>query len=374
AGLLVRSFINLQEVKPGFNPQGVLTMQMSLPQSKYRERFQQAAFFDEAIKKISTLPGVEAAGVIDNVPMGGNNSQASFTIEGLQVAPGESSPHGDVHMASPDYFKAIGISLIRGRFFNEHDTMDSSPVVIVDETLAERYWPGEDAIGKRMGAFFDRANGQVRMREIVGVVSHVKQYGLDGKSRVQYYFPLSQRPQPAMFMVVRTTPEPSGMVASVRSAIQSVDRDQPVFRVRTMETIVSESMAQKRFATYLLGIFAAVAMLLAVIGIYGVMSYSVSQRTHEIGIRMALGADQGDVMRLVVGRGMFLAIIGVAVGLAGAFAATRLMESLLFGVTATDTITFVVIPFALAAVASVASYLPARRATRVDPMSALRCE
>lgn len=374
AGLLVRSFINLQEVKPGFNPQGVLTMQMSLPQSKYRERFQQAAFFDEALRKISSLPGVQSAGVVDNVPMGGNNSQASFMIEGLEIAPGQSAPHGDRHLASPDYFKAIGISLIRGRFFSHQDTADSLPVAIIDETLAERYWPGEDPIGKRMGAFFDRINGQVRIREIVGVVSHVKQYGLDGTSRVQYYFPLSQRPQSAMFLVVRTSSEPSSMVASVRGAIQSIDSDQPIFSVKTMEAIVSGSMAQKRFATFLLGIFAVVAMLLASIGIYGVMSYSVSQRTHEIGIRMALGANRSDVLRLVVGRGMLLAVIGVALGLAAAFWATSVMSSLLFGVTATDVTTFVAIPMALAAVASVASYLPARRATRVDPMAALRCE
>jgi predicted permease len=374
AGLLIRSFMRLQEVDPGFRPGNVLTMQVSLPRSKYAERHQQTAFYERALEQIKALPGMESAATVNNIPMSGSSWNASFGIEGLEVPPGEANPHGDPHMISPDYFAAMGIPLLKGRFFTEQDSRDSLPVAIIDQTLADRYWPGEDPIGKRMAAFFDRRDGQLVWRQIVGVVGHVKQYGLDGKSKVQYYFPQPQSPQPQMYFVMRTSTEPSALASAARGAIQSLDGDLPVYRVRNMVQVVSNSVATRRFSMFLLGIFAAVALLLAVVGIYGVISYSVAQRTHEIGIRMAMGAQSSDVLRLVLRQGLMVTIRGVIVGLGVAFVLTRLMDSLLFGVKPTDPVTFAAISLLLTATALFASYIPARRATRVDPMIALRYE
>jgi putative ABC transport system permease protein len=374
AGLLIRSFVTLQKVQPGFNSENVLTMQMSLPRTKYREAHQFNAFFDQVLQKVSGLAGVRSAGIVNNIPMGSNSQNASFFIEGMQIAPGQASPHGDPYMITPAYFETMGIPLLKGRFFNEQDNADSLPVVIIDETLAERYWPNEDPIGKRMAAYFDRKNGQPRLREVVGVVGHTKSYGLDGRSKVQYYFPYSQRSQQSVYLTVRTTSDPLSLVAAVRSAVSSVDSDQPLYNIKTMDEVLSNSMAPQRFSTWMLGIFAAIAMVLAATGIYGVMSYSVSQRTHEIGIRMALGASRGDVLKMVTGRGMVLTSIGVVIGLGAAFGVTQWMSSLLFGVTATDVVTFVSIPLILVIVALVACFIPARRATKIDPIQALRYE
>ena len=374
AGLLIRGFVRLRQVSPGFNPTNVLTMQLSLPRSKYAEKQQIASFFEQTVERVKNLPGVVFAAVGNNLPMTNNNWNASFAVEGLQVAQGEPSPHGDPHMVSPDFFQAMGIPLLSGRYFTEADSKDSLPVAIIDETLAVQYWPDQTPIGKRIAAFFDGPRGERHWREVVGVVGHVKQYGLDGKTKVQYYFPHAQSPQAEMYLIVRTASPRNGMVAAVRSAIDFIDKDQPIYQVSTLEQIVSNSVTQKRFSMYLLGIFAAVALLLAAVGIYGVMSYSVTQRTHEIGIRMALGAQQKDVLALVVRQGMVMTLIGVSLGLAGAFAATRVMESLLFGVGAHDPLTFAGISMLLGAVALTASLIPARRATKVDPMIALRYE
>jgi putative ABC transport system permease protein len=294
-------------------------------------------------------------------------------IEGRPVPPGQSSPHGDRWNASPDYFKTMRIPLIKGRYFTEHDRAGSTPVAIIDETLAAKYWPDEDPVGKRIT--FEGGAANPIWREIVGVVGYVKQRGLENaEPRVQYYIPHRQRTFGGMYLVVRTAGDPASLAPAVRGAIGSIDKDQPVYRVTTMEQMMANSLAQRRFAMLLLGIFAALAMVLAAVGLYGVMSYSVTQRTHEIGIRMALGAKPGDVLKMVVGQGAVLTSIGVGIGLVASFILTRWMAALLFGVSATDPVIFASIAVALSGVALLASYIPARRATKVDPMIALRYE
>jgi putative ABC transport system permease protein len=373
AGLLIRSFVQLQQVNPGFEPRGVLAMQVSLPGSKYREGAQRASFDRQVLEAVRALPGVRSAATITTLPMSGFNQSGSFRIEGRQTPPGESSPHGDRWMPSDDYFQTMGVPLVRGRYFDARDTAEAPGVAIVSEALARKYWPGEDPVGQRIT--FEGGQQAPRWREIVGVVGHVRNEGLEGESRGQYYIPYAQRPNGAdLFLVVRTDAEPSTLAPAVRGAVAGVDRDLPVYRVTTMEKLVAESLAQRRFSMFLFGVFAALALALAVVGLYGVMSYAVAQRTHEIGLRMALGAQSRDVLRMVVGQGMWLVAVGLAVGLAGALALTQLMTSLLYGVSAADPLTYAGIAVLLAAVAFFASYLPARRATKVDPMEALRYE
>jgi putative ABC transport system permease protein len=372
AGLLIKSFVGLQKVNPGFQPEGLLSMQISLSSNKYKEPEQINSFYQETLQKIMALPGVQSAAACSSLPLSGANMSGSFVIEGRTISQGEMGPHGDRWVATAGYYKTMGIPLMKGRYFTEGDNKDSKPVVIIDESLARRYWPDEDPVGKRIT--FEGGRDNPIWREIVGIVGHVKHRSLDGESRVQYYIPQAQRPAGSMFIVVRGTGDPANYSSAVRGAIREVDKDQPVFRVRTMEQMVSDSLAQKRFSTLLLSIFAFVALLLSAVGLYGVISYSVSQRTHEIGIRMALGAQQRDVLKLVVRQGMILALVGVTIGIAAAFALTRVMSTLLFGVSATDPATFIIIPLLLAGVALLASYIPARKATKVDPMVALRYE
>jgi putative ABC transport system permease protein len=372
AGLMLKSFRQLQKVDPGFNPQNVLTMQIALPELKYEEEKQQAIFFHQLLERVESLPGVVSAGISTNLPFR-EDSQSDFNIEGRPepetVRDALIASNGSV---SPNYFRAFGIPVLKGRAFTEQDTADSMPVAVINETLARRYWPNEDPLGKRLrlGAEEDGAP----LCTIVGIVGDVRHYDLDKQPNAELYFPYQQQPKPSMSLVVRTASDPLKIIAAVRNEVQAIDREQPVYNVVTMESRLTESIASRRLSVMLLGIFAVLALVLASVGIYGVVSYSVTQRTHEIGVRMALGAQARDVLRLVVGQGMLIALIGVAVGLTGAFALTRLMSSLLYGVSATDPLTFVVISLTLSLVALVACYLPARRAMKVDPMVALRYE
>ncbi|HEV8700407.1 MAG TPA: ABC transporter permease [Candidatus Polarisedimenticolia bacterium] len=374
AGLLIRSFVRLRAVDPGFRPDHVLTMRLTLPQSRYAEDGQVAAFFDELLRRASALPGVVSAATISNLPMGGDNASASFAIEGLQVQEGQPSPHGDSHVISHDYFRALGIPLVTGRFFEPRDGPEATKVAVIDQVLADRYWPAGDAVGHRMRLYFEGSDDKPVWREIVGVVGHVKKYGLDGRVKEQYYIPSTQMPRRGMTLVLRTATHPASMVPAARGAVRDLDGGLPVFRVETMEQVLDSTLVTRRFAMLLLGIFASVALVLAAVGLYGVISYSVAQRTREIGIRMALGARSGDVVRMVVRHGMKLTAIGLVLGAGAALAVTRFLASLLFAVQPNDLSTFLTIAAILAAVAWWASFLPARRASRIDPMRALREE
>ena len=377
AGLLVKSFTRLLDVDPGFRSQNLLTMQIALPRIKYRDDHQIGTFYQQVLERVKALPGVQAAATVSGLPLSGFVSSGFFGIEGRSVPPGEQWPHADFRAISNEYLQVMGIPLRRGRYFDDHDIPETLKVVVIDDALTRRYWPNEDPVGKRI-SFNQDPNGQPVWREIVGVVGAIKHKALDADYRGALYFPQIQVGGGARrYLVARAASDPTVLVSAARAAIQSVDKDQPIYQVRTMDELVAESVAQKRFSTLLLGLFAAVAMLLAAVGLYGVMSYAVTQRTHEIGVRMALGARRRDVLRLVVGQGMLMALGGVAIGLGAAFAMAKLISgfsSLLFGVRATDATIFLVIPLLLAGVAFVACYLPARRATKVDPMIALRCE
>ncbi len=374
AGLLMRSFIKLQSVDPGFDSRNVLTMQLDLSGPNYKTGTQVIAFHNLLLEKIKALPGVESASTRSFTPVASDASYAylGFVIEGVPLDVANRSV-AYYNAVSPDYFQTMRIPLLKGRQFDHHDVRKALNVAIVNETAARRFFPDGDPIGKRV-SFNDENPTEEDWSTIIGVVKDTKPRSLDGESVAEMYMPYDQQPESIMSLMIRTTNKPETMASAVRSELQSLDGNQPVYSIRTLDSVLSESVATPRFRTFLLGVFAAVALILAVVGIYGVMSYSVSQRKHEIGIRMALGAQGSDVLKLVVGQGMKLALIGVVLGVAGAYGLTRLMSSLLYGVTATDPATFIVIPVILVGVALAACAVPARRATRVDPMIALRYE
>ena len=369
AGLLLRSFIRLAGVDPGFNPHGLLTMRFSLSTARYPQPKQQERFFEDVVRRVQILPGVLSAAVSSFLPLGGGNIFYFFHPEGQPDLGAGKNPISLLGAIHPDYFRTMGIPLQRGRAFNEQDNDDATRVAIIDQSMARRYWPTEDPIGKHI--IYSRENITL---EIVGVVGDVKYSSLDSGANNEMYVPYTQRPWPNMTLEVRTASDPLAFAATVRAQALDVDKEQPVASARTMDRVVADSISQARLTMLLLAIFAAVAVALAVVGIYGVMSYSVAQRTHEIGIRMALGAERGDVLQLVVRQGMILALIGLAVGLAGVFGLTRFLTSLLFEIRPTDTATLVIVSLGLLGVALLACFVPARRATKVNPVVALRNE
>ena len=370
AGLMIRGFRQLQQVDPGFDPNNVLSLSVSLPESKYPEDAQQRAFFDQAEQRIRRLPGVAAVGSTTTPALTGSNWTSDATIDGR---PPEDYVREIRHkVITPDYFRAMGITLLRGRFFNESDNDKSRPVIIVNATLARRHFPGEDPIGKRIKV--GKPHIQNPWQTIIGVVNDEKQDGLGAKVEHEDYQPLLQNAQGQMTLIVRTVTDPQSLIGAVREEIRALDRSLPLYDVKTMRAAIYESVARERFITLLLIVFAALALTLASVGIYGVMSYSVTQRMHEIGVRMALGAQKSDVLKLVVAQGGKLAAAGVAIGMISAIALTRLMKTLLFGVSATDPVTFIAVALLLMIVALLACHMPARRATKVDPMIALRYE
>jgi putative ABC transport system permease protein len=368
AGLLLRSFDKVLRVSPGFDPVGLLAFTVILPEARYTTNGQITDFYQQALAGIRAIPGVESVGSTDNPPLTGNVSRNRFAIEGREYSPAQ-LPVGTVYAVTPGYFQTMKIPLLAGRYFTEFDRKDSLAVVIIDELLAERYFPGEDPIGRRISI-----GGGSRWREIVGIVGHVKHDGLDEvRGDQQYYYPTYQEDrETGTVFVVRTRTDPLALVPAVQDVIQKIDLDQPIFRVTTMMQNRVEITAPRRFLVLLLSIFAGTALALAALGLYGVISYSVSRRTHEIGIRMALGAQAVDVLGLIMRQGLKLTLTGIAIGLAGSLAMTRMLTDLLFQVEPVDPFTFTVIPFLLLGVASAAAYLPARRATKVDPMAALR--
>jgi putative ABC transport system permease protein len=390
AGLMIRSFYLLQKVNPGFAHEHLTSFSVSLPQKKYSTEEQQASFYNRLLENIRALPGVETSAAASGLPLGNNGWQTSFTVEGQPVPERDQTPLMEACLVTPDYFRAMNIPVLRGRVFSDRDDrshlagrdlskMDENQramaglnKIVIDEEFARRHWPNEDAVGKRVKMGRDHDSP---LLEVIGVVGRVKMESLNQNSdRVQGYFAFAQVPDGGMTVLIKGAADPNQLISSVRNAVKEIDPDQPIYSPRTMDEIRAESVASERLNLTLLSLFAGIALVLAIVGIYGVMSYSVTQRTHEIGIRMAIGARPRDVFQMILGQGMKLALIGVGVGLLSAFGLTRLMETMLFGVEPTDATTFAGISFLLIGIALLACYLPGRRATKVEPTVSLRYE
>jgi len=364
AGLLVKSFARLMDVNAGFDPDHLLTFNLGLPPST--DSVHQLAFYQQVMQRLQALPGVQAVGAVSRLPLAGGNSSRSFNVPGV-----EKSYDADIRISTADYFRAMRIPLLKGRSFRDSDLGGSPNVAVVNDALARNVFPGQDPIGKQITNF-----GPDNLTlQVIGVVGNVRHVGLDADPQSEIYQLLGQAQWPSMFVAIRSaTSDPTSVTSEAQNAVWSVNKDVPLANVRTMQDVISDSVQRRKFSMLLLSIFAGVAMLLAAIGLYGVMSYSVAQRTHEIGIRMALGARRPDVLTLVVKQGMALALVGIAAGTVLSLAMTRLISGMLFGISATDPLTFVAVGAILGTVAFLANYLPARRASKVDPMVALRYE
>jgi predicted permease len=374
AGLLVRSFAHLQRVSPGFNPARVLTFELTMAGRKYNDADAVLNAYRSVWERVSRLPGVTAVGGVTALPLSGMMAWGPITIDGRTAPDGEKFINTDIRTVGGDYFKAMEIPLREGRLFGEQDTRTSERVVIVDDRFARQFWPGDSAIGKRIRTGGFDVTPDTPWMTIVGVVGHVKQDALDADSRIAYYRYHGQSPSRAINVVVRSAADPSSLPAAVTQQMREIDADLPIYKMQTMGTRVDASLAERRFAMWLLTLFAVLALGLAAVGVYGVMAYLVSQSRRELGIRLALGAAPRDLLWLVVRHGMTTAAVGMTLGLAGAFALTRFMRNLLFGVQATDALTFVTIAFTLAGVALLATYVPARRAAAIDPIVSLRAD
>jgi putative ABC transport system permease protein len=366
AGLLLKSFALLRGSDPGFDPARALTFNLWLPRATYTQPAERADFYEQVIERVRAVPGVQAVGGVTNLPLA---QEARFFVNfAIEGRPTDQSASGGRRVVTSDYFRAMSIPLLHGRFFTSQDNAQAPPVIIINEALARYHFPHEDPLGKRLKI------GAQATYEIVGVVGNVNHFSLEQHAEQEFYLSHAQRPLANLNLVVRTASDPQGLIGAVRQAVWAVDKDQPLYNLRTMEQVLADSLSQRRFSTLLLGLFAAVAVTLGAVGIYGVTSYAVEQRTHEIGIRMALGARSSDVIRLIVGHGSVPALIGAGLGLAAAFGLTRALSSLLFAVSPTDPVIFISVSAFLIIVALLACYLPARKATRVDPMALLRQE
>jgi putative ABC transport system permease protein len=364
AGLLAKSFARLMDVNPGFDPDHLLTFNLALPSSA--DRVRQLAFYQQVVQRLQGLPGVQAVGAVSRLPLSGGNSSRSFYVPGI-----EKSFDADIRVSTPDYFRTMRIPLLRGRNFSDSDLGSSLNIAIVNDALAHNVFPGQDPIGKQITHF----GPDDLTLQIIGVVGNVRHVGLDAAPHSEIYQLLGQAQWPSMSVAIRSaTSDPTSVTSAAQNVVWSVNKDVPLANVRTMLDLIANSVQRRKFSMLLLTMFAGAAMLLAAIGLYGVMSYSVAQRTHEIGIRMALGARRPDVLALVVKQGMVLALMGIAAGAVLSLAITRLISGMLFGITATDPLTFAGVAALLGTVAFLANYLPARRASKVDPMVALRCE
>jgi len=371
AGLLINSFMHLRNLDPGFRADHLLALNVDLSEVKYPDNARRTAFFDEVVRRVQALPGARSVAVAGNLPFTYNGDSMGIAVEGLPDPAPDQWPDVIYRAVGPGYFNTMGIPLVRGRDFSDQDTLDSTMTVVVSEKTAKHYWPNDDPIGKRLKGGSTTSEGP--WRTVIGVVKDVRQNDFIAEPKMQMYFTYRQlRSLMPNALVVRTAVDPLSLATSVRNAIWAVDKDQTVANVDSMEHIVAGAVARQRFSMLLLAIFAAVALVLAAVGIYGVMSYSVAQQTREIGIRMALGAQRSDVLKMTVKQGLRLVGLGLIIGLAAAFTLTRVMASLLFGISATDPITFITISVVLLAVAMLASYIPSVRAMRVDPMVALR--
>jgi putative ABC transport system permease protein len=368
AGLLIRSFVRLRNVDGGFDARNVLTMKIALPPARYPQGPQMAAFYDQAVKRAAAMPGVRSAAVCSALPV----RPVRFSpvlVEGQAEVPLAARPLMAIQMVSPAYFRTLRVALRQGREFTEGDKAEAPLVAMVNETLVRRFWPHENPIGKHL-----LMGRMVRPTEVVGVAADVKNLSLAAAPEAEVYLPFAQRPWASMNLILRTAGDPHNWAAAARAAVAAVDRDQPVTALKTMEEVLATSTAQQRFSVFLLGIFSTAALVLAAVGLYGAIAYSVAERTQEMGIRMALGATTGDMLRMIVGQGLALALAGLAIGTLAALALTRLMSGLLFQVSAADPASFAASALLFAAIAALASFLPARRATRVDPTEALRYE